>query len=73
MIDPYSDALAGGDGFGRDADPGEPPGDLLSPSLVDAWSEQQERLRGLIRAHPVWVVCGALALGFVVARSVRDL
>jgi hypothetical protein len=72
MTESYSDALAE-NAFAHSAEPLDGSDDLLPPSLVDAWSEQEARLREFIRAHPLAVVCGALALGFVVARSVRDL
>ena len=72
MIDPHGDAVTSGNGPDRQRD-AEPYSDLLSPAVRQTLSEQEERMRELIRAHPLATVFGALALGFVAARLLRDL
>jgi len=42
------------------------------PAWTDLLVESEIRVRELIRAHPVGFVVGAAALGFAVARLVRD-
>jgi len=42
------------------------------PQSVHALVEQKARVREFIRSHPLPVVLGALALGFAVARWMRE-
>ena len=42
------------------------------PQSVHALVEQEARVREFIRSHPLPVVLGALALGFAVARWMRE-
>ena len=44
----------------------------LLPQSVHALVEQKTRVREFIRSHPLPVVLGALALGFAVARWMRE-
>lgn len=47
-----------------------------APSAPYDWqsalAEREAQARDLIRAHPVAAVLGAAALGFVIARLIRD-
>jgi hypothetical protein len=45
---------------------------LGSPELRASVQEGEEMVREFIRRHPVPVVLGALALGFAVARLLRE-
>jgi len=42
------------------------------PQRVHALVEQEARVREFIRSHPLPVILGALALGFAVARWMRE-
>lgn len=54
----------------KPTDPREaPPADF---DWQSALAEREEQARDLIRAHPVAAVLGAAALGFVIARLIRD-
>jgi hypothetical protein len=68
MIDPQSDAVTGHNGPGS----GEEFSELLPHSLRETLTSQEDHLRELIRSHPLAVVFGALALGFAVARWMRE-
>jgi hypothetical protein len=46
--------------------------ELLPPGLEETLRASDERARAFIREHPVPVVLGALALGFVGARLFRS-
>lgn len=70
MTDPQTHTATGHNGRPSRSDEfGEP----LSPSLRETLTAQEDHLRELIRAHPVAAVVGGLALGFVVARLLREL
>jgi hypothetical protein len=72
MIEPQSNAMTGGNGPERiGADSAEEFEGLL-PQSVHALALQENRVREFIRSHPLPVVLGALALGFVVARWIRE-
>lgn len=68
MIDPHSDAATGHNGPSS----GEEFSELFPHSLRETLTAQEDHLRELIRSHPIAAVCGALALGFAVARWLRD-
>jgi hypothetical protein len=70
MIDPQGSVV--GNGGDRKSDE-EPFQELLSPTVRETLSEQEERFRALIQAHPLATVFGALALGFVAARALRAM
>jgi hypothetical protein len=42
------------------------------PAWAELLAESETQLRDLIRAHPVGFVVGAAAIGFAVARLMRD-
>jgi hypothetical protein len=44
----------------------------LLPRSVHTLVEQEPRVREFIRSHPLPVVLGALALGFAIARWMRE-
>jgi len=66
---PLLEDTGSGNGAGRDF--GSSTG-LGSPELRGSLREGEERVREFIREHPVPVVLGALALGYAVARLLRD-
>jgi hypothetical protein len=72
MIDPYTDEQSRTNGPNRSADPREELSELFPDSVMHAFAEQEHRMREFIRAHPLTAVFGALALGFVVARTMRE-
>jgi hypothetical protein len=45
---------------------------LVPRELQDAFLEREARVRRFIQTHPVPVVLGALAVGFLLARLVRE-
>ena len=70
MNDPQRDATWNGTDRGADdAKPGAAFEDLFP---VRAFFDQENRLRELIRAHPVSMTLAALALGFAAARWLRE-
>ena len=69
MIDPQSNEMTRGNGADEiSAGSAAELEDLLPRSVV----EQEARVREFIRSHPLPVVLGALALGFSVARWMRE-
>jgi hypothetical protein len=42
------------------------------PEAISALAEQENRLREFIQRHPLAVVGGALVLGFIAARAMRE-
>ena len=42
------------------------------PETLSALAEQENRLREFIQRHPLAVVGGALVLGFIAARAMRE-
>jgi hypothetical protein len=72
MIDPQSDAVRSGNGPNRSGAAEEFSDHLVPPTVMDTLAEQEDRMREFIRSHPLSVVFGALALGFVVARTMRE-
>ena len=69
MTDPQTQSATAHNGPGTSDEFGE----LLPHSLRQTLSEQENQLRELIRAHPLAAVLGGLALGFVVARLLREV
>jgi len=71
MIDVQSSEMRGNGADEMSAGSG---GELegLLPQSVQALVEQEARVREFIRSHPLSVVLGALALGFAVARWMRE-
>jgi hypothetical protein len=72
MIDPQGDAMASSGNGPAHREDAEGFSELLSPTVKEALSEQENQMRALIRAHPVTAVVGALALGFLAARFLRE-
>jgi hypothetical protein len=71
MNEPENDAMWSGNGPSPDtAIHGERFEDLLPERLREL--VDPGRMRELIRAHPLSVTFGALALGFIVARAMRE-
>jgi hypothetical protein len=70
MSDPESDAMWSGNGPSPDTAATERFDEFLPErvrELVDPG-----RMREVVRSHPLTVVFGALALGFIVARVMRE-
>ncbi len=72
MIDPQSNEVTRGNGAHelRAGSAAELEG--LLPQSVHALVEREAHVREFIRSHPLSVVLGALALGFAVARWMRE-
>ena len=71
MIDPQTNEVRGN---GADEFSAGSAAELegLLPQGVHALFEQEARVREFIRSHPLPVVLGALALGFAIARWMRE-
>ena len=72
MIDPQSNQMTQGNGADEIRAGSAAKLEGLLPQGVHALVEQEARVRELIRSHPLPVVLGALALGFAVARWMRE-
>jgi hypothetical protein len=72
MIDPQSSAMSAGNGRNRTGVASASESEDLLPPKMHALAEPVARVREFIRAHPLPVVLGALVLGFVGARWVRE-
>jgi hypothetical protein len=70
--DPQRDFAANQKGPTRAHGDGEGFEELIPQTVMDTLAEQERRMREFIRSHPLAVVAGALALGFVVARAIRE-
>jgi hypothetical protein len=70
MIDPESDAMWSGNGPSPDTATSTTEFEEFLPERVRELVDP-DRMRELIRSHPLSVVFGALGLGFIAARLLR--
>ena len=72
MINPQSNEATRGNGADEIRTGSAADVEGLLPQSVRALIEQEGRVRAFIQSHPLMVVGGALALGFAVARWMRE-
>jgi hypothetical protein len=72
MINPQSNEVTRGNGADEIRTGSAAGLEGLLPQSVRALVEQESRVRAFIQSHPLMVVLGALALGFSVARWMRE-
>jgi hypothetical protein len=74
MIDPQNDTVTSHNGPMQDRERATGAFDELLPQTMrQTFAEQEDRMRELIRSHPLAAVFGALALGYVVAKLARGI